>query len=1037
MATKKNVATPGALVASYNVALNDALDNVKSYDLCKEVKTFLDVPGTEPEIPEVLLGRLLKLRLLALKQDGIDAKNSIKQAKEPEQASAVVETSDTSKHAKAGKKEEKEKDKGKQAPPTKKGKGNAKVAEVPSRPDSASVTVETSKRKIKLRERKNNMETKPTAIGDEPEDGPDAYYILRDLHSPGILSTLMDENETQVNAIFGVQNLDEMPRIESNGIGKDFRLGKHISRHMIALRELSLTAGEESLWKNVAWQIIQTTGTSEAKELFDAIASQVYGLFKEQAVFKTFFPAELGVTIPNYEDSGNSRNELRVLDTVSTVHSAWSVECVMCLLVDIITRSFSTDEESDVDSSNTYDELGQMLMYLNNYTHKFGISHDGRREKDREAARILKFGDCYTSTRLRLESLNLFGVNLPEILQAMLEFHPSLPIKLPKQEAVESGVDHVGNSIGFNAEALLHLRSELADLSKGNGGATVDWSQWRWVEKLDRTSLVQIINSARYERPISHVKAFGFNSKANVVILHGNGNIGEYTTTNEKHIQVKSIFFGKTVNTCYPSNRVSLYQGARENQIIYSAGDQILQYSDSVIVIHPTWGSTINVHGIKSMFIGSDAYCVLNAHGDTITWGGQSVSREGPFLTYTSEDGTVLYVTKGPKGTLATLSLPTGLSVDVRGDGTVAQRVYSTRDSNGFGGQLGSLGKSPEVNRVLMRDGTVIRFLSNDAVEVLYSNGNTSVKQNGQWTSTTMSGNQVITTATGETIPKQPLRSIKETHISLQRVIVMREDSVCLSVHGNGEVFSEHIDRTKIASHFNGNGFALSENPWENRKPVSVTVSSPRFATVSFNKEDEVKIVLPNGACLERKAGGQSNDAGHCVFSFTMESLSLSFSSYGSCTYKPFKTSKEQYNINWVQGNLSVDDDDNTIRIEELKVVEASRKQGSTPKTTKTAAKSKGSLLKQLMESSSSTISNISNPPRVFVVEEDGSGYEILRDEDIWRFLARKTNQSGYEVTEDHNDHDNTARVKIAASLDGLCERDNGTKLVREFTRVR
>ncbi|KAI8855135.1 hypothetical protein BC829DRAFT_549 [Chytridium lagenaria] len=131
-----------------------ALENVKTYDLCKEAKGFVDSSQTDPDIPDHLMGRLLKLKLWALKQEGIDARNVAKQAKQAEQAPNTTEVIEAPKNGKPGKKEEKDKEKAKQTPQKKATKGGSKAAEVPSRPESAQAAVEISKRKIKLRERK-------------------------------------------------------------------------------------------------------------------------------------------------------------------------------------------------------------------------------------------------------------------------------------------------------------------------------------------------------------------------------------------------------------------------------------------------------------------------------------------------------------------------------------------------------------------------------------------------------------------------------------------------------------------------------------------------------------------------------------------------------------------------------------------------------------------------------------------------------------------------------------------------------------------
>lgn len=58
-----------------------ASENSKNHDTCKEVKNLMDGGLPDPDIPDGLLARLLKLKLIALKQEGLDIRNSVKVVK--------------------------------------------------------------------------------------------------------------------------------------------------------------------------------------------------------------------------------------------------------------------------------------------------------------------------------------------------------------------------------------------------------------------------------------------------------------------------------------------------------------------------------------------------------------------------------------------------------------------------------------------------------------------------------------------------------------------------------------------------------------------------------------------------------------------------------------------------------------------------------------------------------------------------------------------------------------------------------------------
>ncbi|KAJ3143842.1 Sperm-associated antigen 17, partial [Irineochytrium annulatum] len=184
--------------------LSWALDNVKTNDVCKEVKGLVDLNPSDPDVPDLLMGRLIKIKLLALKQEGIEGRNVAKVQRDMQLSTPpAVEPSEAPKGGKAApKKDDKDKGNAKAAAGKKNAKG--KQPEPPSRPESAQLPAEVSKRKGKLRERGTKTEAKPVTIGDEPEGGPDVYYLLKDFNMPGVLNALMDDNDILVNAIFTV-----------------------------------------------------------------------------------------------------------------------------------------------------------------------------------------------------------------------------------------------------------------------------------------------------------------------------------------------------------------------------------------------------------------------------------------------------------------------------------------------------------------------------------------------------------------------------------------------------------------------------------------------------------------------------------------------------------------------------------------------------------------------------------------------------------------------------------------------------------------
>ncbi|KAI9334479.1 hypothetical protein DFJ73DRAFT_962946 [Zopfochytrium polystomum] len=219
-----------------------AMENAKAYDGCRELKAHLDSVGSnstafaDVEIPDALMAKVLKQRLSVLRAEGIEQKElQLAKKENAEKAAAAlaagltvpVEPQDTPSKpiapaGKTGKKDDKDKEKDKDPKDAKgerakssvkkaekggKGAGKAAVPEVPSRPESAQAAAEISKRKTKLRDRGAKPDQKETIIGDEPVDGPDVYYLLKDFSLTGVINSLMEDHSIPLHAIFRLDPL--------------------------------------------------------------------------------------------------------------------------------------------------------------------------------------------------------------------------------------------------------------------------------------------------------------------------------------------------------------------------------------------------------------------------------------------------------------------------------------------------------------------------------------------------------------------------------------------------------------------------------------------------------------------------------------------------------------------------------------------------------------------------------------------------------------------------------------------------------------
>ncbi|KAJ3214621.1 Sperm-associated antigen 17 [Dinochytrium kinnereticum] len=980
-----------------------ALENVKAYDVCKEIKSVIDSTQSDPDIPDNLMGRLLKLRFLVLKQEGLESRNSAKQIKEQtEQVPSMTESIEVPKNGKLGKKDEKEKDRPKQASPKKSSKGNSKVVDAPSRPESAQATIEPSKRKLKLRDRKNKADSKPASIDDEPEDGPDVYYALRDFNVPGVINCLMEENDIPVHAI-AVIPCSEISCLDRAGPlkkGRDFRLTKYFSFCIQNTREFALLASDESLWKQVAWCEIEKESSMDFKELFDAIARKLYEILKEETLFSSFYSIENVIQIPTYEEAGIGKHELKLYESILSENTYAPIEALLGLAVELVIRLIPDDEYevSGAENMPILDDTGFMTLYMNNRLERMWFT-DLSKERAKDCARrLLKYGDEYSQALYGMERLSAYGVNLIDMLQSMFEIQPLAPAKVQRCERLipapeisyyeAAGIPQV---LGKEVLERALLQREFEDILS----CDVDqWNldSWCWVESFDKHTLQQVMNGAKSLLPLALIRTTTLPGRRLLIAYHGYGRVSDQSAKISSNVRIKTrVNFG-LFHDLDENYRSFVQPSSHETPSAYMAGDQIVQHSDDVSVFYTSWGSNLHVHNISSMYAGTDFYTVLTCHDQSIIWGNEELSKDGAFLTASFENGTVLHVNRKHDSISVNVSLPSGLFVELRRDGTVAQRILKQKDLE----TATSTSRIAEMNRVILSDGTVLRFFSGDTAEVLYPTGSTSTKTSSGWTSANIEGHRLITTSTGEVQATTPIRAIKESHIALGKVIQSREDSVSLTLTKDGMAIAEHCDRTRILSTFPADRFDFQSNEWSKGEQKSVVVWSEGMATVSIDALKNVGVTLPNGATLKRNL---EKDGPVKVFGFRFEQASegdndcvLSFSSTGKANLLPNRSSPEVYDLNWVTGEFSLVDSsgveievkaDGKAETRQAQDLKAIRKPKDTPRVPPKK------LVEYLRTSSDIRSPSPLNPPRLFVVEEDGSGFEMLRDEDVWRYLKR------------------------------------------------
>ncbi|KAJ3229236.1 Sperm-associated antigen 17 [Chytriomyces hyalinus] len=1090
-------------------------DNVK-LDVCKEVKAAMDANGgNDAEVPDLLMARMIKHRLMILKQEGIDARNAARiLAETPTTPVTLAPVEPQKAGAKLPNKDEK-KDRAKS--PAKKGaaKGaDKKGPEAVSRPESAQAS-DISKRKNKLREKGAKSESKIQSIGDEPADGPDVYYLFKDFTNMGVLNSLMEDCDIPIHSIFRLSeattpifqsssgtdptpSLTSLPTTPSdssstpstaanNNIPNPINISaldsasvldmSRTNRLLAESREWLASAPENCHWRGTAWLHIQipmsnlngsspplpvavgtTTATAgqaagtlpniNGKDLFDAIALRIYSQLRLRRDFKSFYQSENVVSVPGLEDAQTLKMQLKSLANCLDVMPAAvfegqvSAEVILGAVLEQSMRAVKAEEEiygsAGMEPGNfaLVDEMGSLVGFFEKAFKKLSLGasaiskHGGGDTQDDAKIKACRVGDALTFTKYLLGDLSHHGLNANELMSTLLEAYPMLHFQTAARNRADTPAQNPSttfsrlanmaelrkSSVSNFSDTLRSLFQRQAEELLNREIPECDWNlnAWCWTETLDRATMAQVLQEAKVSHPSIKSTVCSQTGKL-IIVMSGNGAVGakRYDGTLQLHVKTK-LDFGAHHEIMERCKQYAMLPPKVKNEVrppVYASGDAVVQKNDNFTVLYALDGGKITVHREQHLNFKPEVRTHLLHNENSVSWSNATQSKHGPYLTAVFEDHMVFTVTEREGALNAVLSCPDGLIVEFRSNGNIVQRQDSSGSTAASQGRNLS---AKEVNRVITTNGSVIRYLTNSSIEVLQPDGTTSVSTKDGWITTSNTGARVVTTCIngGDSNSEQlsPIQFARETIIALSETIITRQDMVVTTMKKDGSVVAEHADGTVISTVMGGDEVAPAVTV-ETLGMAKVTMKDAgRHAVLRFSDGSVLeKSVLEDG-CVSYKI---QNDARHFQFETALN---------GSSTFTPIlanshgtdPSSTTEYKFNWIQGTLDATDSDGTkftINKDAVcSIVEASR-----PSTTATATSvqpegenaafvpARG-FVKSLVELSPALLRGSGgprNPPRVFVVGDDGAGVQFLRDVDLIHYFKRQLVNPDAEILEE------------------------------------
>ncbi|KAJ3172882.1 Sperm-associated antigen 17 [Geranomyces variabilis] len=1022
MGRNDKIASATVQLSSPNGPLNDANENAKVNDTCKELKTLLD-GGTNPaDIPDTLLAKLLKARLLALKAEGIEAKNAAKAAKQ-EIVEAAVTPADPADAAKSkpGKKDDKEKEKEKErakSPVKKPTKGATSKQESSSRPESAAVAQESSIRKTKLRERGVvKADVKPTAIGDEPENGPDAYYLLREFAGPSFFTTFMEEHGVQVNLILYL----------SSGDGHEASNVELVSASGAAFRSLRKTAQkstDSSLWKQVAFHT--TVIPAETSQLFDHVAQTIYAQLKIHEKYDEYYVQDRTIIIPEVPDARfieTARYFAHLLRGLPEEWMANNVDVLLALMLEQVTRT-SGEEALVVEDPaavtgaaaapppppmTALPDKAEEITFLKQY-----FEHATKALASTGAESAAGIGDA----------VNRLAVSLDEELNSLLICTSDIHAQIGKAVRAPS-------IVGINMNTLLaQLRSRFA------AGRAMDCMRAMMergiMEPPSSSSAMgggreQLVCASKLQTLTSAVR--GGTTESGLRVLHQDefrALVGEQGT---EQGAVDGMAEWRWVERLDEATFAQVLENALTTAPSVKAkfSDQVIGFDEEVEFLYPDGGSYVKSHRVSSnnQLIDTSA---------SIVWSRNMLSfrhaqpLDSEHSTASVPKSSTLSVTFGDEicfsfalgdgngGTLqAQVSTANGLVIRWNEDGTITQRYCDSAAAAAASQPAkpllghGVAGSSAENGRAVRPDGTVIRYLRSSETQILFPKGNVSTcSASGVWTSVNEHG-QVITTANDAEAPAFPTSTMlvtEERDLTSRSIVMTRADMVNVVRKADGDVFTKHADGTEIAVTNGGAAISVDMKGFAQIK-LSLGEDAPgTTSSVTFDKGSVCECAKDNGRVEFRIRKGDDE---------------LTVSSDGKATLKPShrpitaKGGVGVYDIDWAKGTLQTEDEDG-VRYElqdggHCIVKPASNRNGKNaasepdqPAKAKAIniSRGKSAVVRETLLRASLP-QRPRNAPRLFVLHSDGSGHELLRDADVADYFqdAIRKAAAGVKIVEE------------------------------------
>jgi hypothetical protein len=685
----------------------------------------------------------------------------------------------------------------------------AKVQEPVTAPAVASA--DASKRKDKLRDRTGGKE-RIMAVGDEPTNGPDLYYCLKDLEAPGILIALTEELDTPLQAIFRVEDALNAKKGENNSIPTP-------NTNWSQLR----TRSKQGMgWRSTAWSSFQASEFKDHKEIFEMLALRIYGIVDRRKIYDLFYRGDRVISIPNCDEKGlDLRFYEYLLNLIDEGKEGLKVESIVALAMEYLRRIHPQSEQTVPDLAAI--GLGNLKALFEKEIERLAVEVGDERENYDEKilknTTVVEYEDAAYILGMCMSSLRSIEIDGMEIIKNVVHTSSSQRyLQFLDQLQVYSGLRQeliVGEGMKFQTEFYKLIQSDL-DYTRvelllalnefealcGSGDMNANSASldgWRWIGNLSQNALIQALDGSKQYKPQVYHKLSPFHGKL-LLMFQSPGPIGclEYSEEHETKVRTK-VAFSAFCESYDPISRTMSDEKPNEDEektgVAYELGEPLSTVKEEVKYLYPYHNTQIKV--VKTISPSSEAeiFTKLYHSNHCISFAGDGQSKHGPNFTFRFCDDSVFSMVKNEQGVLAQFSVGK-LHVSLANQGSITVQGFPIENTPT------SKLNPVEVKRAYLPNGVVVKYFENKSLRVLYPDGSSASQQPGKpWVSINRNGE-------GDGILR---RIVQETHLPDETTAIIREDFTTIE-QLKEKIVAKHNDGIEIETYSLGKHSIRSED---------------------------------------------------------------------------------------------------------------------------------------------------------------------------------------------------------------------------------